>query len=184
MDDNTNMQKKHIMQAPSDINGDNNYLGTFGQPVYYQGITQPGPVNTLPLFLQQAQTQQMPQQQHMHQVQPQMPQQQFMQQPQSVPQPPGDTQQHEIRFTDFEQLSMISEGIPITAESIQYLNGFLRTQIGRRVRIEFLIGTNMYIDKEGILLGVGVNYVLINETDTDDITVCDFYNIRFVKIYY
>ena len=107
-----------------------------------------------------------------------------MQQPQSVPQPPGDTQQHEIRFTDFEQLSMISEGIPITAESIQYLNGFLRTQIGRRVRIEFLIGTNMYIDKEGILLGVGVNYVLINETDTDDITVCDFYNIRFVKIYY
>lgn len=89
-----------------------------------------------------------------------------------------------VQFTDFEALPMLNGTIPITAESMQYLNGFLRTQIGRRVRVDFLIGTNSFVDKEGILLGVGVNYILINETETDDITACDFYNIRFIKFYY
>jgi len=88
-----------------------------------------------------------------------------------------------VEFTDFEHLPSLGE-IPITAESLQYLNGFLRTQIGRRVKAEFLIGTNTFMDKEGILIGVGVNYILINETDTDDITACDFYNIKFIKIYF
>lgn len=73
---------------------------------------------------------------------------------------------------------------PISGESLQYLNGFLRTQIGRAVKIEFLIGTNTLVDRTGILLGVGANYVLINETETDDLVACDFYNIKFVKFYY
>lgn len=73
---------------------------------------------------------------------------------------------------------------PITGESLQYLNGFLRTQIGRPVRVEFLIGTNTMLDRTGILLAVGANYILINETETDDILACDFYNIKFVRFYY
>lgn len=73
---------------------------------------------------------------------------------------------------------------PISGESLQYLNGFLRTQIGRAVKIDFLIGTNTLVDRTGILLGVGANFVLINETETDDLVACDFYNIKFIKFYY
>lgn len=79
---------------------------------------------------------------------------------------------------------MPSSTVPITAESMQYLNGYLRTQIGKRVTVEFLIGTNTLVDKTGLLLGVGVNYIILNQTDTDDITICDFYNIKFITVYY
>lgn len=73
---------------------------------------------------------------------------------------------------------------PITAESLQYLNGFIRTQIGRRVTIDFLVGSNTIVSKSGFLLGVASNYILINELDTNDITTCDFYNIKFIRFYY
>lgn len=77
-----------------------------------------------------------------------------------------------------------NQPFPITAESIQYLNGFLRSQIGRRVRIDFLVGNNCLVTKDGFLLAVGANFLLINPTDTDDLMACDFFNIKFIKIYY
>ena len=72
----------------------------------------------------------------------------------------------------------------MTAESLQYMNGFLRTQIGRIVQVQFLIGTNTLVDRMGLLLAVGANYILLNEIETDDILVCDFYNIKFIRFYY
>jgi len=77
-----------------------------------------------------------------------------------------------------------NQPVPVTTESLQYMNGFMRTQIGRRVRVEFLIGTNTLTDRTGTLLAVGANYILINEVETDDILLCDFYSIKFVKFYY
>ena len=77
-----------------------------------------------------------------------------------------------------------TEPPPLNVESLQYMNGFLRTQIGRPVRVEFLIGTNNLVDRSGILLAVGANYILLNETETDDILLCDFYNIKFIRFYY
>lgn len=77
-----------------------------------------------------------------------------------------------------------SEAFPVTSESIQFLNGFIRTQIGRHVQIDFLVGSNTITSKNGYLLGVGANYILINELDTNDITACDFYNIKFIRIFY
>lgn len=88
------------------------------------------------------------------------------------------TQGGNTSITDF------SNPFPVTAESIQYLNGFIRTQIGRRIRVTFLIGSNMTEEKEGYLLGVGANYILMNELDTDDLTACDFYNIKFITFFY
>jgi len=81
-------------------------------------------------------------------------------------------------ITDF------SNPFPVTAESIQYLNGFIRTQIGRRITVTFLVGSNLLEEKTGFLLGVGANYILINELDTNDLTACDFYNIKFIRFYY
>lgn len=73
---------------------------------------------------------------------------------------------------------------PISGESLQYLNGFLRTQLGRTITVEFLVGANTLVDRTGVLLAVGANYILINEIQTDDITACDFYNIKFIRFYY
>jgi len=65
----------------------------------------------------------------------------------------------------------------------EYTQGWLRTQIGKRVKIEFLIGTNMLVDREGTLLDVGISYVIINEVETDDLLLCDIYSIKFVRVY-
>lgn len=78
----------------------------------------------------------------------------------------------------------VANPYPVTPESIQYLNGFIRTQIGRRVTIDFLVGSDNLVSKSGYLLGVAQNYILINELDTNDITTCDFYNIKFIRFYY
>ena len=43
-----------------------------------------------------------------------------------------------------------------------------------------LMGNAELIEKDGFLLGVGANYILINEIGTNDITACDFYNIKFI----
>lgn len=71
-----------------------------------------------------------------------------------------------------------------TLESIQYTPGFLRTQIGRNVRIDFLIGTNTFQDRSGTLLAVGASYVILREAETDDLLLCDLYSIRFVRFFY
>jgi hypothetical protein len=71
----------------------------------------------------------------------------------------------------------------MTLDSLQYLNAALRTQIGSKVTVSFLIGTNTFQDRTGILLAVGANYIIINEVETDDILFCDFYTIKFVKVY-
>lgn len=76
-----------------------------------------------------------------------------------------------------------TQPMPMTVESTQYLNGFLRTQIGQRVRVSFLIGTNSFLDQSGKLLEVGANYILLQQAMTDDLLVCDFYTIKFVTIY-
>lgn len=67
---------------------------------------------------------------------------------------------------------------------IAYTQGYLKTQIGRRVKIEFLLGTNMLVDREGTLLSVGASYLTIREVETDDILLCDLYSIKFVRFYY
>ncbi|MDP4120376.1 MAG: hypothetical protein Q8876_04875 [Bacillota bacterium] len=75
---------------------------------------------------------------------------------------------------------------PTNMEGLHYLNGFLRTQIGRRIEAEFIFGSNSnnIIRKSGFLLGVGVNYILINEVDSEDIFACDFYNLKFIRLFY
>lgn len=67
---------------------------------------------------------------------------------------------------------------------VLYTQGYLRTQIGRRVKVEFLIGTNMLVDREGTLVDVGISYIIINEVETDDLLLCDIYSIKFVRFYF
>ena len=72
----------------------------------------------------------------------------------------------------------------ISYDSIQSLNGFLRTQIGRYLRIEQLIGSNTIQDRFGFLVGVGSNFILLQEITTGNIMVLDIFSIRLTYIYY
>ena len=67
--------------------------------------------------------------------------------------------------------------------NIQFTQGYLRTQIGSKVRVEFLIGTNSLQDRRGTLVYVGISYIIIQEEETDDLLLCDIYSIKFVTFY-
>jgi hypothetical protein len=68
-------------------------------------------------------------------------------------------------------------------ESLQYLNGYLRTQIGKYVEAQFLFGSSNTTTRFGKLIGVGLNYILIEDVITGDVVACDFYNMKFVRTY-
>lgn len=72
--------------------------------------------------------------------------------------------------------------VPATVENPLFTPGFLRTQIGRRVRVEFLIGTNNLTDRTGTLVLVGASYILLRPIDSDDLMMCDIFSIKFVTI--
>ncbi|MGC2871963.1 hypothetical protein ACDL92_01530 [Ihubacter sp. mB4P-1] len=72
----------------------------------------------------------------------------------------------------------------IDYENLQYLNGFLRTQIGRYMRIEQLIGSSTIEDRYGFLLGVGINYILLQELGTGNVLTLDYYSIKSLYIFY
>jgi len=73
---------------------------------------------------------------------------------------------------------------PETLQNIAYTQGYLKQHIGARVKVEFLIGTNMLVDREGTLVDVGTSYIIIREVDTDDLLLADLYSIKFVRFYY
>lgn len=68
--------------------------------------------------------------------------------------------------------------------AVQYVNGFYRTQIGRYVRVEQLMGSNTIDTQEGFLIGVGINYIILQEAPTGNILVVDIYGIKNMYIYY
>ena len=63
-----------------------------------------------------------------------------------------------------------------------YTPAFLREQIGKLMRIEFLIGTNNLVDRIGILEDVGVSYILLRAIESGNLLYCDLYSIKFVSI--
>ena len=68
--------------------------------------------------------------------------------------------------------------------SIQYLNGIFRTQIGKFVRVQQLVGSNTLQDFDGFLIGVGINYIILQEYANKDIRILDIYGIKQMYVYY
>jgi hypothetical protein len=64
-----------------------------------------------------------------------------------------------------------------------YTQGYLQRQIGKRVRIQFLIGSNALQDRTGVLTQVGISYVIIRDQDTNNLVLGDMYAIKFVDVY-
>lgn len=81
----------------------------------------------------------------------------------------------------FQDNFEMAPGSPVQ-QDINYTQGFLRTQIGKRMLVSFLIGTNTYQDRTGVLERVGISYILLREPEGTEL-LCDIYSIKFVRIY-
>lgn len=71
--------------------------------------------------------------------------------------------------------------VPETLLSVDFVPGFLRTQMGKTMRVVFFIG-NQLTDRVGILIGVGASYILLQEVQGPAVTMCDLFSIKFVTI--
>ena len=76
----------------------------------------------------------------------------------------------------------IDENSPEILTNSIYTPAFLREQIGKLMRIEFLIGTNNMVDRIGVLQDVGASYILLRSVENDSLVYCDIYSIKFVTI--
>lgn len=72
----------------------------------------------------------------------------------------------------------------IDVTDVQAFTGFLSTQIGRYMRVEQLIGSNIVEDRFGFLVGIGTNFIILQEITTGNIMVLDLFTIRMTYIYY
>ena len=76
----------------------------------------------------------------------------------------------------------INQNSPEILKNSIYTPAFLREQIGKLIRVEFLIGTNNLVDRIGILEDVGASYILLRSLESDSLVYCDIYSIKFVTI--
>lgn len=76
----------------------------------------------------------------------------------------------------------LTETIDIT--DVQSYLGFLRTQIGRYMRVEQLMGSNIVENRYGFLVGIGSNFIILQEITSGNIMVVDLFTIRLTYIYY
>lgn len=65
----------------------------------------------------------------------------------------------------------------------EYTQGYLRSIIGEKILVTFLIGTDVQTDRSGILTDVGISYIILRETETGNLVLCDIYSIKFVIIF-
>lgn len=76
----------------------------------------------------------------------------------------------------------INENSPELLTNNIYTPAFLRENIGKLMRVEFLIGTNTLTDRIGILEDVGASYILLRSLQSNEITFADIYSIKFITI--
>ena len=76
----------------------------------------------------------------------------------------------------------INQNSPEILTNNIYTPAFLRENIGKLMRVEFLIGTNNLVDRTGILIDVGASYILLRALESNVITYADIYSIKFITI--
>lgn len=76
----------------------------------------------------------------------------------------------------------IDQNSPEVLTNSIYTPAFLREQIGKLMRVEFLIGTNNLTDRVGVLEDVGASYILLRSIESNNLVFCDIYSIKFVTI--
>lgn len=71
-----------------------------------------------------------------------------------------------------------------TEEMIGSMQKILSENIGEYVVIEFLIGTERIMRKQGLLYFVGTSYVTLYDDELNNFIVCDIFSIKFVYFYF
>lgn len=62
------------------------------------------------------------------------------------------------------------------------LQNYLKNKLNRFAKVDFLIGNDSLISKDGILKEIGNDYIVLEMIDSNDLLVCDIYSIKFVQI--
>ncbi len=94
-------------------------------------------------------------------------------------------QDNEMNYSNQREIRQgveINQSSPEVLTNNIYTPAFLREQIGKLVRVEFLIGTNNLTDRIGILEDVGASYILLRSLESGVLTYADIYSIKFVTI--
>ena len=73
------------------------------------------------------------------------------------------------------------QGPPPATEN-GYIPNYLRRNIGKNIRAEFIVGTDQYTDRTGVLTEVGTNYFVIRDVNSRTDIMCDLYSVKFVTI--
>ena len=95
-----------------------------------------------------------------------------MQQRQQDPTSPLPMQQEPI---------MDMQGPPPATEE-GFIPAYLRRNLGKNVRAEFIIGTSQYTDRIGRLIEVGINYFVLEDVNSRTHIMCDLYSVKFVTV--
>lgn len=103
--------------------------------------------------------------------------------PSAADAPPTNYTQVEPTPQATPQINFTGAPIGVPVFDPEFTQGYLRQNIGSRVRVEFLIGTNMLTDRTGTLVDVGISYIILLLADTDDLLLCDIYSIKFVTFF-
>ncbi len=69
-------------------------------------------------------------------------------------------------------------------EMIGSMQHILAENIGEYVVVEFLIGTENMVRKQGLLYFVGTTYVTLYDDSVPNFIVCDIFSVKFVYFYY
>lgn len=85
-------------------------------------------------------------------------------------------------FNETKRNVTVNVNSPEILTNNMYTPAFLREQLGKLVRVEFLIGTDSLVDRVGILEDVGVSYILLRSIESGNLLYCDLYSIKFVAI--
>ena len=80
------------------------------------------------------------------------------------------------------RLNQITSNSPEILTNSIYTPAFLRQQIGKLMRVEFLIGTNNMVDRICFLEYVGASYILLRSFEGDSLIYADIYAIKFITI--
>lgn len=73
------------------------------------------------------------------------------------------------------------QGPPPASEN-GYIPNYLKSNIGKNIRAEFIIGMDQFTDRTGILTEVGNNYFVIHDVNSRTDIMCDLYSVKFVTI--
>lgn len=92
--------------------------------------------------------------------------------------PTAESTPHSSNFTPIPQEDFDTEQMRGSMQNI------LSQNIGEYVVVEFLIGTERIMRKQGLLYEVGRSFVTLYDEDVNNYIVCDIFSIKFVYFYY